>query len=618
MADLDRNELEQRALRELSRNQLDRATQTYTEILRMEPRDRRIRQKLAELYLKGGRQRDAERQYRQLYKAYRHDGNHRALVAVLLKMQQLAPEDYEMRGRLGESYRNLGRASEAKPLLEDSWRALMRQDIEMALGFADMRLGLDPADIPFLTEIAEGLVSLNMNLRAFGYYERGIRLYRDKGQLEEMGRLAVRALELKPDEPELLRAAAEASLSVDDVTTALQHLQPAFANNPNDPVVLDLMARCFEHAGDLPKARRVLLELSRVHREASQPGEWVSALERAEKAGEPDLQAELARAQVALALAELRLHQLPAAAPDAEGSGRSCVQAEIFVRYGFLDRAASILDAARQDLPEDLALLAWRCEVGALQEDLPLAIRLGKIYLASVTGDEALRAAERLRSFGATVRVAELIPDSTTDDELIDDEELIDDPSTDTGDVLSDELDPFSSGPDPFADDLDPFAQAIKSRGIIDVDTSLDASMDSDPFAGLDLDEDEEEEELVDASADAIEEARGLIGMGEFTEALSMLAGQYGLEASTLRARCQRELGELSKALSGLRDVLDEAEESDPHWMEALFELADLAGRAQKPKLALRTLKRVHDKDPSWRVRDVAARVRLLRKRLQK
>ena len=106
--------------------------------------------------------------------------------------------------------------------------------------------------------------------------------------------------------------------------------------------------------------------------------------------------------------------------------------------------------------------------------------------------------------------------------------------------------------------------------------------------------------------------------MGEFSEALSTLEGQGGLEVATLRARCQRELGELSSALSGLRDVLDEADENAPHWMEALFELGDLAGRAQKPMLALRTLKRVHDKDPSWRAKDVAARVRLLRKRLKK
>ncbi len=612
MADLDRNELEQRALRELSRNQLDRATQTYTQILRLEPRDRRIRQKLAELYLKGGRQRDAERQYRQLYKAYRHDGNHRALVAVLLKLRQLAPDDFEMRGRLGESYRNLGRASEAKPLLEESWRALMRQDIEMALSFADMRLGLDPSDIPFLTEIAEGLVSLNMNIRAFGYYERGIRLYRDRGQLEEMGRLAVRALELKPDEPDLLRAAAEASLSVDDVATALQHLQPAFATNPNDPVVLDLMARCFEHAGDGPKARRVLLELARVQEAAQEPAGWLNALERAQKAGEPGLESRLDKAQAALALAELRLHQLPSAQPSGESSGRPCVQASVFVRYGFVDRAAASLDAARQELPDDLALLAWRAEVAVEMDDLPMAIRLGKIYLSSVGGEEAEKVAQRLRSLGADIQA----PGAGSDPSLDDEDELIDDPPTDTGATepsFSDDLDPFAAGPDPFADDLDPFAQAIKSRGSFEVDAP---SIDEDPFAGLDLDDDEDEPG--DRTADALEEARGLIGMAEFSEALKVLEGLGGLEVATLRARCQRELGQTAQALLGLRDILDEAEDSEPGWMEAQFELADLAGRAQKPKLALRTLKRVHDKDPTWRAKDVAARVRLLRKRLQK
>ncbi|MED5373085.1 MAG: tetratricopeptide repeat protein [Myxococcota bacterium] len=623
MADLDRNELEQRALRELSRNQFDRATRTYTQILRLDPRDRRIRQKLAEVLLKDGRERDAEKQYRQLVKVYRHDGNHRALVAVLLQVKRLAPDDSEVTGRLGEAYRNLGRLKEARPLLEKAWRTLQRQDIETALSFADMRLAMDPSDIPFIQEIAEGLVAQNMIKRAYSYYERGMRFYRQRGQMEEMGRLAVRALELKPGDSELLQAAAEASLAIDDVQTALQHLQPAFAENPSDPVVLDLMARCFEHVGDHPKALRVLTALAAVHEQQDDPRAWVATLERAQRAG-GDVGQALGRAQQALERAELRLYDLESAKPADNEVGRPCVQAEVFVRYGFVDRAASVLDQARTEHPQDLALLAWRAEVALLEGDDKTAQRLGMRFFEGCPQEDRERAEICLHRLGIAAPVAQAEPDLDDEDELIDDEDTEPPMAAAPAQAVQkrterayappppsqDELDPFGDAgglSDPFGDPGDPFA-GVGDGTLAEIDPD-----DMDPFAGLDdLDDDEP---AVDPQAQ-MDEARGLMGMGEFADARQALEGVSGLEAAALRARCQRELGDLSGALGELRDELDEADESEPGWMEATFELADLAGRAGKAKLALRSLKQIHDLDRTWRAKDVAARVRVLRKKL--
>ena len=63
---VDRNRLEQEAMRFLQKGQTDKAIAHYEKLLRLDPRDRRIRQKLAELYLKVGRTSEAERFFREI------------------------------------------------------------------------------------------------------------------------------------------------------------------------------------------------------------------------------------------------------------------------------------------------------------------------------------------------------------------------------------------------------------------------------------------------------------------------------------------------------------------------------------------------------------------------
>ena len=71
---IDRNRLEQEAVKLLQRGKTDQALQRYQTLVRDDPRDRRIRQKLAELYLQTGQNSQAEQHFRQLVKSFRRAG----------------------------------------------------------------------------------------------------------------------------------------------------------------------------------------------------------------------------------------------------------------------------------------------------------------------------------------------------------------------------------------------------------------------------------------------------------------------------------------------------------------------------------------------------------------
>lgn len=116
------------------------------------------------------------------------------------------------------------------------------------------------------------------------------------------------------------------------------------------------------------------------------------------------------------------------------------------------------------------------------------------------------------------------------------------------------------------------------------------------------------------ATAAGLEEARGLVGLGMHQEALDALAGAEGLEAAALRARCQRELGDLTGAERTLRAALLDAADEDPGLGPVLFELADLSARAGRRRVALRCLTELEEFHPEHRAAEVSARVKALRR----
>ena len=114
-----------------------------------------------------------------------------------------------------------------------------------------------------------------------------------------------------------------------------------------------------------------------------------------------------------------------------------------------------------------------------------------------------------------------------------------------------------------------------------------------------------------------VDEARSLVAVGMWTDALAMLEELEGLEAAVLRSQAVRGLGEVSRALDLLREASNDAAETDPAYPEALFELSALYTATGKHRAAVRLLEELRDLDPGYRVGEVEARMRGLQKLLK-
>ena len=133
---IDRNLLEQEALALLNRGQVEKALNRYQALLRADPRDRRIRQKVAELLLRMGRRGEGERLLREVADSLVNEGQHRAAVALYKQLLDLSPDDGELEAQLGVCYATAGFPTEARRTLESAVKHLSRTDPARAVASA--------------------------------------------------------------------------------------------------------------------------------------------------------------------------------------------------------------------------------------------------------------------------------------------------------------------------------------------------------------------------------------------------------------------------------------------------------------------------------------------------
>ncbi|MCB9743311.1 MAG: tetratricopeptide repeat protein [Alphaproteobacteria bacterium] len=658
----DRNRTEQQAIKYAGRGQHDRAIDCYIEILRHDQRDVRARQKIAELFLKTGRRQEAFRQLAEVAKLHEQGGNPRAAASVYSQLVRLKPSDPELRGSLADAYFAAGYNAEAAPHYEKAFEELSRVDPDKAVYYGRQLLSIRYDDLALRLKMARMLLSGGDENAAYALYKEAIDEYRRRGQMDEVARTARLALAAKPDDADLMVDAAEACLASDDTAQALEYLREAYTKDASNVRVLDMLAGILRDGEAPERARPVYLQLARLHEAEGNVAQEVEALEAAQAVGSPsmELTKALADARRRLERVQFRLSSLESAQPGTDDELRVCTRAEVFLRYGFPERAAPELQSALAAAPDSLALLAWMAELAIAQGDEAQGIAYAQTLSRMVPPGDRAKVHLRLEVLGVEAPPAEEAPsaeqgptteliddedellddeDELLDDELIDDE-LIDDPVTDTGESVADEptAPPVREAPiapppprreapiapppprreapiaPPPPESVDPFADL----GAAQEDSG--GGLFADVFRGGGGFSEEPEAPTPAAtpapapSANAVEEARGLLGLGMPQDALALLQGQTGLAAAVLRARCHREQGENAQALRELKGVLLDAPDDSPVLAGALFEFADLAAREGRRRAALRALVELAEFHPEHRAAEVSARVKALRR----
>ncbi len=624
----ERQRLEQEALQQLNRGSVDGALRAYLSILRLDPKDRRIRQKVGEIYLRQGKNQDAERHLREVAESLLKEGSHRAAVAVLKQLAALRPDDPQLQLDLGDCYLAGAYQSDARACFEGALRGWSSLGKPLLAAKAARRIAeTAPQDLTLRLRVAELLETGADVAGAGAAYAEVIEEFRRRGRTDEVARIAELALKSQPEDLGLLLDAAAGRVMQGEHKRALQALQVAFLKAPKEPRTLDLLARAFEGVGQPDRALKVLMELARVGADRNDAPAEADALRRASALAPDDaeVRGRLTAAEDRLGRLDRKLTGLRACAPDTEAALRVVVRAECFVRFGMADRAERELREALQG-GDDLSMLAALAEAIVSQARVADALP----YMERIVpraGAEASAVLDRM----ALLRGVDRTPDpvegaALVDDDLIEDDE---DPATEPpargpedaearGDRLQAQGDLAGAllawrealAEDPLNDavlaKIAAMRTAARAAPVRAAEPTF-AEPDEGTFAEVEpeaLGRDDE------AAGDELEHARALASVGQSSEALALVRGMQGLGARVVEAQCLRAQADVAGALEVLREATNDASDRDAAYPEALFDLAGLYTATQKHRSALRLLEELRDLAPTFRRADVDARIR--------
>lgn len=630
---IDRNRLEQEAMVLLQKGQIERALERYQALLRDDHRDLRVRQKVADLYLKVGRQKEGVRHLREIARNLKATGKARRAIGVYKQLLRIHKDDWELRGDLGSCYLKAGFPRDAKACFRQVIDQISRTQPDKAIPYQEQLIRLDPGELALRIRLGELYEAANWTEKSLEHWQSLAVEARRLGRPDDRARFLENALRIREDDNTVRVEAAEARTDIGDYGGALAHLQRVAQEEPENGRALALLGRSLEGLEQRDKAQRVWLAAAQVAQREGEAEARAHALRRAVACGadDPRMKAELELADQIAARFSLRLDQQDWAAPQDHDSLRAVVSAETLARYGFPERAVESLEALpdglAQALPVRVALVERLVDAGRTDDALVALEAVAPTSAAAAADLQVRRAVLEGRGHEAQLPApeSEAVADELIDDDLIDDDELLDEEITDevpgSDELLDDELldddelledEPASdsgSAPAPVLPPT-PAPQAPADPG-----PGLDASFfeDDGPPAqeGPDFSSifgDEPSFELPPLKP-ALHDARALLAVGALDQAEAAVAGDASLGAALLRHEVLLRRAQPREALRQVRDAVDEAPENDPYFKDALLVLAQLTAGQGRLRGAQRFITLVTDLDPDFR-REEVERVR--------
>jgi tetratricopeptide (TPR) repeat protein len=188
----------------------DRALKEYEQLLRLDPKDAKLRLEIGDAYRRWGQVDEAIAAYTKVADQYTKEGFDARAVAVFKQIQNLAPDSFDSFEPLAELYQRMGLTAEAIAALQTAADGYHRQGKKReALELLRKMATLDPTNTGSRLKVADLLRQEKLFSEAIDEYEEVAAELQRQGVIEAVGTVLERILEIEPDRLPTVRMLAQ-------------------------------------------------------------------------------------------------------------------------------------------------------------------------------------------------------------------------------------------------------------------------------------------------------------------------------------------------------------------------------------------------------------------------
>jgi tetratricopeptide (TPR) repeat protein len=224
----------------------DRALKEYEKLLKLDPRDAKLRLEIGDAYRRWGQLEDAITTYTRVAEQYMAEGFDARAVAVFKQIHNLEPERWSTYEPLAELYQRMGLAAEASAALQTAadgyHRAGKRRE---ALGLLRKMAAIDPSNTTSRLKVADLLRQEGLSEEAVAEYDGVAEELERQGELEPAVTALARILEIDPAHVSALARATRALASLGELDRAEPLARRLLEAQPDDPEHYEQLAEIY-------------------------------------------------------------------------------------------------------------------------------------------------------------------------------------------------------------------------------------------------------------------------------------------------------------------------------------------------------------------------------------
>ena len=247
----------------LSQGKITAAIKEYRQIADHEPSDLTTLNMLGDLYVRANKKEEAISCFERIAQHYSTQEFNLKAIAMYKKIERLRPRDPDVARKLGDLYGSQGLVVDARAqylIVADAYTRA--GDNKRALEVLHRIADLDPNNTEIRLKLAEGYVKEQMRREASSAFVQAANRLHHVGSHDKALEAYNRALQLAPDDMDVLRGLLETHIARATADEAAEILERAVENNQSDSELLAMLERAHLEAEEpqgAEKATKLLM-----------------------------------------------------------------------------------------------------------------------------------------------------------------------------------------------------------------------------------------------------------------------------------------------------------------------------------------------------------------------